>query len=66
MTSRSENGIEVMIYRSLIAALLLLWYKRQTGINRGEHTVKFWFANDVRPWTEQALRQEFQERQRQE
>ena len=66
LTSRSENGIQVMIYMSLIAALLLIWYKRQTGIDRGWRSVKFWFAEDVRLWTEQALRQEFQEQQRQE
>ncbi len=66
LTSRSENGIQVMIYMSLIAALLLIWYKRQTGIDRGWRSVKFWFADDVRRWTEQALRQEFQEQRRQE
>lgn len=58
LTSRTENGIRVMIYMSLIAALLLLWYKRQTGLDRGWRSVKFWFAEDVRQWTEQALRQE--------
>ncbi len=66
LTSRSENGIAVMIYMSLIAALLLIWYKRQTGIDRGWRSVKFWFAEDVRLWTEEALRQAFQEQQRQE
>jgi len=60
LTSRSENGIEVMIYMSLIAALLLIWYKRQTGIDRGWRSVKFWLADDVRLWTEQALRQDLQ------
>ena len=58
LTSRSENGIEVMIYASLIAALLLIWYKRETGLDRGWRSVKFWLAEDARRWTEEALRQD--------
>ena len=58
LTSRSENGIEVMIHMSLIAALLLIWYKRQADIDRGWRSVKFWLAEDVRRWTEEALRQD--------
>ena len=57
LTSRSENGIQVMIYMSLIAALLLIWYQRQTGIDRGWRSVKFWFSEDVRQWTQQLLEQ---------
>lgn len=55
LTSRCENGIEVMIYMSLIAAVLLIWFQRQTGIDRGWRSVKFWLADAVRYWTEQAL-----------
>ena len=55
LTSRSENGIKVMIYMSLIAALLLIWYKQQTGIDRGWRSVKFWLADDVRRWTQELL-----------
>lgn len=55
LTSRSENGIKVMIYMSLIAALLLIWYKEQTGIDRGWRSVKFWLADDVRRWTQELL-----------
>jgi hypothetical protein len=57
LTSRTENGIGVMIYMSLIAALLLLWYKRQSGIDRGWRSVKYWFAHDVAAWTQLVLRQ---------
>jgi hypothetical protein len=57
LTSRHENGIRVMIYMSLIAALLLIWYKRQTGIDRGWKSVKFWFAENLRSWTQTALQQ---------
>jgi hypothetical protein len=55
LTSRCENGIKVMIYMSLIAALMLIWYKQQTGIDRGWRSVKFWLAEDVRQWTQQLL-----------
>lgn len=56
LTSRSENGIRVMVYMSLIAALLLIWYKRFTGIDRGWRSVRVWFAHDLRAWVEGALR----------
>jgi hypothetical protein len=55
LTSRTENGITVMIYMSLIAALLLTWYKRETRIDRGWRSVKYWFAEDARQWTRQLL-----------
>ena len=55
LTSRCQNGIEVMIYMSLIAALLLIWFQRQTGIDRGWRSVKFWLAEQTRQWTKQAL-----------
>lgn len=50
LVSHSENGIRVMIYMSLIAACLLIWYKAQTGIDRGWRSVKSWFAFDVQKW----------------
>jgi hypothetical protein len=56
LTSRSENGIRVMIYMCLIASLLLIWYKRHTGIDRGWRSVRAWFAHDLRSWVEDALR----------
>jgi hypothetical protein len=55
LISRCENGIKVMIYMSLIAALLLIWYKQQTGIDRGWRSVKFWLAENVRQWTQELL-----------
>ena len=55
LTSRSENGIQVMLYMSLIAAVLLIWYKQQAGIDRGWRSVKFWLAEDVRRWTQELL-----------
>lgn len=56
LTSRSENGIRIMVYMALIAALLLIWYKRLTGIDRGWRSVRAWFAHDLRAWVERALR----------
>jgi hypothetical protein len=56
LTSRQENGIAVMIYMSLILAVMMIWYKEQTGIDRGWRSVKFWLEVDVREWTQQALR----------
>ena len=59
LLSRSENGIRVMIYMSLIAATLLIWYKAQTGIDRGWRSVKSWLAFDSQKWLVQALRDTF-------
>lgn len=56
LTSRCENGIAVMIYMSMIASLLMIWYREQTGINRGWRSVKFWLAESVREWTAYSLR----------
>lgn len=59
LTSRSENGIRVMVYMNLIAALLLIWYQRHTRIDRGWRSVRAWFAHDLRHWVEDALRKAF-------
>jgi len=56
VTSRSENGIRIMILMSMIAALLMIWYKQQTQIKNGWKAVKFWLADDVRAWTSRSLR----------
>ena len=55
VTSRSENGIRIMILMSMIAALLMIWYKQQTHITNGWKAVKFWLADDVRVWTARSL-----------
>jgi len=55
LTSRCENGIKVMLYMALSAALLLIWYKEQTGIDRGWRSVKFWLAENVRMWTQELV-----------
>jgi Transposase DDE domain len=51
LTSHSENGIRVMIWMALIAALLLIWYKRVSGRTEYWNVIQFWFAEQVRVWT---------------
>jgi hypothetical protein len=51
LTSHCENGIRVMIWMTLIAAVLLIWYKRATGRKDYWNVIKFWFAEEVRVWT---------------
>ena len=56
LTSRNENGIQVLIWMALITAVLLIWYQRTTGIDRGWRSVKFWLAEAARSWTQECLR----------
>jgi hypothetical protein len=58
LTSYSENGIEVTVRMALIVAVLLIWYRHRTGIDRGWRSVKFWFAEDARAWTQTLLRRD--------
>lgn len=60
LVSRSENGIEVMIYMSLITSLLLIWYRRQRPKIESWRSAKFWFAEDVRDWTQTMLERTLQ------
>jgi hypothetical protein len=55
LTSHDENGIRVMIWMALIAAVLLIWYKRATGRKDYWNVIKFWFAEEVRVWTQVQL-----------
>ena len=57
LTSRCANGIEVMIWMALIAAVLLIWYQRRTGNDRGWRVVKFWLSENVREWLGWALQE---------
>jgi hypothetical protein len=58
LTSRNENGIQVMVQMALITAVLLIWYRHRTGIDRGWRSVKFWFAEDARAWTQHLLQRD--------
>jgi hypothetical protein len=58
LVSHSENGIRVMLWIALLAAVLLIWYKRVTGRKDYWNVIKFWFAEQVRTWTEAHLGRE--------
>jgi len=53
--SRTQNGIEVMIYMTLIASLLLSWYKKAACINSGWKSVMRFFSNYVVKWTAELM-----------
>jgi hypothetical protein len=55
LTSHQENGIRVMIWMALIAAVLLIWFRRVTGRTDYWNVIKFWFAEQVRTWTAERL-----------
>ena len=57
LTSRCANGIAVMIWMALIAAVLLIWYQRQTGNDRGWRVVKYWLSENAREWLGWALQE---------
>jgi hypothetical protein len=61
LTSRCENGIRVMIWMALIVAVLLIWFQRRTGIDRGWRVVKFWFACEAQEWAHHRVREELWE-----
>jgi hypothetical protein len=58
LTSRCENGIRVMIYAAMIAALLMIWFKKESGIDRGWKAVKIWLAENLRTWTSELIQQD--------
>jgi DDE family transposase len=60
LTSRCANGIELMIWVALIAALLMIWYQRRTGNDRGWRVVKYWLSENAREWLGAALQQALQ------
>lgn len=58
LVSHDANGITVMIWMALIAALLLIWFKRITGRTDFWNVIKFWFEEQVRVWAEERLRRD--------
>lgn len=53
--SRTQNGIEVMIYMTLIATLLMIWYKNIARIENGWPSVKRWLSWDASSWAAELL-----------
>ena len=56
LLNRSQNGIEIMIYMTLIAAMLMIWYRLKTQMTDGWNIVKFWLERSSREWIEIAIR----------
>jgi len=57
IVSRTQNGIMVMIYMTLITSLLMIWYKKQVRITDGGWPrVKRWMINNVTKWTDQLMK----------
>jgi hypothetical protein len=57
LTSRTENGIRIIIYTVLIAALLLIWYRRAENITSGWRVAQARLAERLRYWTAHTLAQ---------
>ena len=55
LLSRNENGIKIMIYMCLIAALLMIWFKAVTQNKNGWPSVKFWLEVSCRDWIEELI-----------
>jgi hypothetical protein len=55
LLSRSKNGIEIMIYMTLIAAMMMIWAKSITKIADGWKIVKFWLEVSCRDWIENLI-----------
>jgi len=56
LLNRTENGINIMIYMCLIAALLMIWVKAATQNNNGWPSVKFWLEVSCRDWIDELIR----------
>jgi hypothetical protein len=64
LLSRDENGIKIMIYMCLIAALLMTWVKEITLNENGWRSVKFWLEVSCRDWIEQLIAGQYHLRDR--
>ena len=52
LLNRSQNGIEIMIYMTLIAAMLMIWYRLKTQMTDGWNIVKYWLNLSSIEWIE--------------
>jgi len=59
LLSRSENGIKIMIYMTLIAAMLMIWAKAVTKIQDGWNSVKFWLEVSCREWIDEIIETQY-------
>jgi hypothetical protein len=56
LLNRSENGIKITIYMTLIAAMMMIWAKEILHIKQGWNIVKFWLEVNSREWIELTIR----------
>jgi hypothetical protein len=59
LLSRSENGIKIMIYMALIAAMLMIWAKQVTNSDAGWNIVKYWLEVSCRDWIDSLIRTQY-------
>lgn len=64
LLSRDVNGIKIMIYMCLIAAMLMIWVKAITQNDNGWRSVKFWLEVSCRDWIEQLIAGQYHLRER--
>ena len=55
LLNTSENGIKIMIYMTLITAMLMIWARVVTNAKHGWNIVKFWLEVSCREWIELAI-----------
>jgi hypothetical protein len=55
LLSHDENGIKIMIYMCLIAALIMTWFKEITHNANGWRSVKYWLEVSCRDWIERLI-----------
>jgi hypothetical protein len=52
LLNRTENGIKIMIYMTLTAAMLMIWVKDLTDNDNGWPSIRFWLERSCRDWVE--------------
>ena len=55
LLNTSENGIKIMIYMTLITAMLMIWARVVTNAKHGWNIVKYWLEVSCREWIELAI-----------
>lgn len=64
LLSRNENGIKIMIYMCLIAAMLMIWVKEITENGNGWRSVKYWLEVSCRDWIDSLIAGQYHLRDR--
>lgn len=56
LLNRSENGIKITIYMTLIAAMMMIWAKDKIGAKYGWNIVKYCLELNCRDWIDLTIR----------